>query len=169
MSAVKPAKKPSPKLLKLTYFGNPILRKKARRLPVDEIRSDKIQQLIASIRYTNQTKQYGVGLAAPQVGKSVAVSIIGIKPTPNRPNLELFECVIINPSYEGIGKPVGMWEGCQSAASGEGGLYAKAERYEKIRASWYDERGEVHEEELSGFVARVFQYETDHLNGVPTT
>jgi peptide deformylase len=163
---VKLVKKPSPKLLELTHFGNPILRKKTRRLSVDEIRSDKTQQLIADIRYTNQTKQYGVGLAAPQVGKSVALSVIGIKPTPNRPNLTLFESVIINPAYEGVGRPVGMWEGCQSAGSGEGGLFAQAERYKTIRASWYDEHGELHEEELSGFVAHVFQHETDHLNGV---
>lgn len=160
------AKKPSSRVLNLAYFGNPILRKVARRLSVDEIRSDKIQQLIEDIRYTNRTKQYGVGLAAPQVGKSVALSVIGIKPTPNRPNLTPFESVIINPAYEGVGRPVGMWEGCQSAGSGEGGLFAKAERYKTIRASWYDEHGELHEAELSGFVAHVFQHETDHLNGV---
>lgn len=163
---MKPAKKPSPKLLELTHFGNPVLRKIAKRLSVDEIKSTKIQDLIANIRYTNETKQYGVGLAAPQVGESVALSVIGIKPTPNRPNLEPFESVIINPSYEGVGATEGMWEACQSANGGENGMYAQAERYKTIRAKWYDEHAIQHEEELSGFVAHVFQHETDHLNGV---
>lgn len=154
------------KLLELTRFGNPILRMKARGLSVDEIKSDNIRQLIANIRYTNEHKKYGVGLAAPQVGESVALSVIGIKPTPNRPNLERFDQVIINPSYGGVSRRTGMWEGCMSCGRGDDVLYGKALRYKKIHATWYDEHAKLHEEELSGFVAHVFQHETDHLNGI---
>ena len=154
------------KLLKLTRFGNPILREKARRLSHEEIKSDKIQQLIATIRYTNEAKKYGVGLAAPQVGELVALSVIGIKPTPTRPNLEKFDQVIINPSYVGIGRRTGMWEGCQSSGAGKNTLFGKALRYAKIHATWYDEHAKFHDEILDGFVAHVFQHETDHLNGV---
>ena len=92
------------KVLKITRFGNPILREKARELSTNEIKSEKIQQLIANIRHTNEMNKYGVGLAAPQVGKSVALSVIGIKPTPSRPDLEKFDQVIINPTYVGIGR-----------------------------------------------------------------
>ncbi len=152
--------------LSLTQFGNPILRQVARPLSAQEITSDEIQQLITDIRYTNQTKSYGVGLAAPQVGVGIALSVIGIKPTPNRPNLTPFEQVIINPSYGGIGKRIGMWEGCQSSGTGHNTLYGKALRYRKIKAFWLDERGETHEQTLDGFVAHVFQHETDHLNGI---
>lgn len=153
-------------VLKLTRFGNPILRAKARELTIDEIKSDKIQQLIADIRHTNETKKYGVGLAAPQVGVSVALSVIGIKPTPTRPNLERFDQVIINPTYAGIGRRTGMWEGCMSCGKNNDVLYGKALRYRNIRATWHDEHGEFHDEELSGFVAHVFQHETDHLHGI---
>ncbi|MCA9336132.1 peptide deformylase [Candidatus Saccharibacteria bacterium] len=142
------------------------MREKARELSIEEIKSDAVQQLIADIRYTNEQKKYGMGIAAPQVGESVALSVIGIKPTPTRPNLERFEQVIINPSYEGIGRRVSMWEGCQSCGSGRDILYGKALRYKTIRATWYDERAVFHDEELSGFVAHVFQHETDHLNGI---
>jgi peptide deformylase len=69
-------------LLKLTRFGNPILREPTRRLSNSEIKSAQIQSLIRDIRHTNGLKKYGVGLAAPQVGESVALSVIGIKPTP---------------------------------------------------------------------------------------
>ena len=86
-----------PETLKATRFGNPILRSSAKRLTVEQIRSKPIQDLITNMRYTLQTKKYGVGIAAPQVGVDAALSVIGIKPTPNRPNLDPFDAVIINP------------------------------------------------------------------------
>ncbi len=154
------------KTLELIRFGNPVLRQKAKQLTESEIKDDKTQRLIADIRYTNQQKKYGVGLAASQVGVSVALSVIGIKPTPTRPNLEPFHQVIINPTYEGIGRRTGMWEGCQSCGSGDDTLYGKALRYANIQATWYDERGVFHDEVLTDFIAQVFQHETDHLHGV---
>lgn len=152
--------------LKLTRFGNPILRQKTRHLMPDEIKSERIQQLIVNIRSTNEQKQYGVGLAAPQVGESIALSVIGIKPTPTRLNVEKFEQVIINPSYEGIGRRSGMWEGCLSSGAGKNTLYGKALRFKTINASWVDESGKSHHEVLVGLPAHVFQHETDHLNGI---
>ncbi len=155
-----------PKLLTLTRFGNPVLRETARRLTVDEIKSAEIQELIASMRYTSNQKEQGVALAAQQVGEAVALSVIAIKPTPNRPNLEPFESVIINPSYEGIGQTEGMWEGCMSCGGADNMVFGQADRYRSIQAKWYDEHGVSHNEELSGFVAHVFQHETDHTNGI---
>lgn len=155
-----------PKILTLTRLGNPILREKMPHLSEEEIASTHVQQLIENIRYTNQTKQYGVGLAAPQVGVRIALSVIGIKPTPTRPDVEVFDSVIINPSYVGIGRRTSMWEGCQSIGSKKDIIYGKALRYKKIRAQWHDEHGASHEEELDGLIAHVFQHETDHLNGV---
>lgn len=154
------------KILAVTRAGNPILREVMPHVPIKDIRTAAVQQLIKDISYTNETKKYGVGLAAPQVGERLALSVIGIKPTPNRPDREPFESVIINPSYEGIGRRTGMWEGCQSFGKGNNLLFGKALRYKKIMATWHDEHGAVHTEELDGFVAHVFQHETDHLNGI---
>jgi peptide deformylase len=154
------------KALKLRQFGDPVLREQARRLGMDEIISENIQTLVRKIRETNTAKQYGVGLAAPQIGVSVALSVIGIKPTPTRPELEPFDAIIINPTYEGIGRRAGMWEGCQSCGRGSNTLYGKALRYRKIHATWFDEKARKHDEELDGFVAHVFQHEVDHLNGI---
>lgn len=152
--------------LALTRAGDPILREVMPLLTPDEIASDKIKNLITDIRHTCQKKEYGVGLAAPQVGARYALSVIGIKPTPTRPNLDVFEQVIINPTYEGIGRRAGMWEGCISIGSGDNTLFAKALRFRKINAEWLDENGTHHQELLGGFVAHVFQHETDHLNGI---
>jgi peptide deformylase len=155
-----------PKVLKRTEFGNPILQTPARKLTKEEIESDQIRQLIADMRHTVSVKKYGVGIAAPQVGKSVALSVILTKKTPSRPNAKEFETVIINPSFEGLGKEEETWEGCISFAAVQAPVFAKAVRFKRIRAKWLDENGEEHEEELDGLVAHVFQHETDHLNGI---
>ena len=156
-----------PKTLKITRFGNPILRKKTSQLSLVEIKSPKIQDLIRNIRYTLKENESGVGLAAPQVGKAVALSVIGIKPTPSRPNLEVFETVIINPRVvQTFGELKPLWEGCASCGNGNDILFAKVPRYSKVKLSWLDENGKKHLGILSGFVAHVAQHETDHLNGV---
>lgn len=154
------------KVLKLRQLGDPVLRQQARSLSTEEIKSSEIQALITDIRHTNEVKQYGVGLAAPQVGVSVALSVIGVKPTPTRLDMVRFESVIINPSYQGIGRRTALWEGCQSVGTGRSILYGKVPRFTRIKAEWHDENGELHYEELDGFVAQVFQHETDHLRGV---
>lgn len=155
-----------PEILPLTRAGDPILREIMPPVAPEDIGLGKIQNLIANIRHTCRERQYGVGLAAPQVGVRYALSVIGIKPTPNRPNLEVFEQVIINPSYEGAGRRTSIWEGCMSVGSGDDVLYAKVPRFKEIDAEWFDEAGEHHKRNLNGFVAHVFQHETDHLNGV---
>jgi peptide deformylase len=156
-----------PEILDLTRFGNPVLREPARRLTKDEILSDEVQTLIENMYYTLKERQYGVGLAAPQVGARVALSVLGIKPTPNRPNLTPFETVLINPEViETHGEPAAMWEGCVSSGSDDNTLFAQVPRFERVTLRWVDERAEEHEEELEGFVAHVAQHETDHLNGI---
>lgn len=156
-----------PKILPTTRFGNPVLRKKGRHLSVSEIKSSAVQQLIANMRYTVEKEKYGVGLAASQVGEPLALSLIAIKPTPSRPNLERFETVLINPRVvKTFGEPSEMWEGCVSCGAGDDTLYAKVPRYKKIELKWHDETGTARKEVLTDFIAHVAQHETDHTNGV---
>lgn len=151
------------KLLRRTRFGNPILRKRAKPLTASEINSAETQQLIADMFYTLEKKRYGVGLAAPQVGKSLALCIVGIKPTPTRPHNKRLQLVLINPVIvKTYGPTTPLWEGCISF----GDPYAQALRYKKIRARYLDEQGNEHEEDFEGTMAHVLQHEIDHLNGV---
>lgn len=155
------------KTLSATRFGNPILRRVARRLGSDEILSREMQNLIGDIRHTIREKSYGVGLAAPQVDVSIALSVIGIKPTPNRPGLTPFETVIINPEIiETYGKPQLVWEGCISCGTDDDILFGQLPRFENIKLRWLDENAKMREEVLDGFIAQVAQHETDHLNGI---
>ncbi|MDR1196864.1 MAG: peptide deformylase [Candidatus Nomurabacteria bacterium] len=157
------------KILKLTAANDRILRKKCRRLTKTEIMSAKVQSLIDDIKYTCDKKKMGVGLSANQVGESIAISVIAIKPTPGRPNLEVFDKVCINTEIiETFGKKQPMWEGCQSTVVDENGqpAMAKVPRFTKIRIKYLDRNGDEQDEIIEGFVAHVIQHETDHLNGV---
>jgi peptide deformylase len=156
-----------PQILELTRIGNPVLRQPTKKLTLVQIKSKKIQDLIANMRYTLLKREYGVGLAATQVGESLALSVIGIKPTPNRPELEPFDSVIINPKIiETFGEAEPKWEGCVSCGSGDDVLFAQVNRYCKVKLRWTDEHGKKHEEIVRDFVAHVAQHEVDHLSGV---
>ncbi|MFA5004126.1 MAG: peptide deformylase [Candidatus Saccharimonadales bacterium] len=155
------------KILRRTQFGNPVLREKTRRLSTEEILSDKIQTLIANMHYTLENKKYGVGLAATQVGQSVAITAIGIKPTPTRPNLPVLNMTVINPEIiKTYGDKEDMWEGCVSFGDTKNFPYALVPRYKKVRLRWLDEHAKPHEKDFEGIVAHVLQHETDHLNGI---
>ena len=152
------------KTLKIVEFGNPILRKTARKVPVAHIKTSEFQNLINDIRDHLVGKKLGVGLAAPQIGESMTLSVIAIRPTEHRPKVKEFDLVIINPSYKGVGEKKEIWEGCLSA--GKSGLFAKVPRYKKIEASYLDEKGKKQTKKFSGLKAQVIQHETDHLNGI---
>jgi peptide deformylase len=157
----------SPVVLRRIVFGNPILRQPTQRLSKEAMTSEEIRQLIANMHYTVEKKKYGVGLAAPQVGRSVALSVIGIKPTPTRPELEPFSMVLINPEIIAThGRRVPLWEGCISCGTGSNTLYAKVPRYKKVTLRWHDETAGQHTRTFEGFTAHVIQHEVDHLNGI---
>lgn len=157
-----------PRILARTQFGDPILRQRAEKVEPRTIVGDEIQTLIANMRHTLTQKKLGVGIAAPQLGVSTAISVINIKQTKNRPDAIPFTQVIINPEVvKGVGKKEPMWEGCLSFAAANSPVFAQTMRYKKIVVNFYDEKGIHHEGEvLSGLPAHVFQHETDHLNGV---
>lgn len=156
------------KLLKRTLFGDPVLCTSARRLTKDEIASAQTQQLIEDMRHTLHTKKYGVGLAAPQVGQGIALSVIAIKATPTRPDAKAVNMVVINPEIvRTCGARTQKWEGCISfGTSSRDFPWAKALRWRKVRVRYLDEHGDSHEKDFEGLLAHVLQHETDHLNGV---
>jgi peptide deformylase len=138
------------RLLRKTEFGNPILRVTARRLNDKQIRSAEIQDCIDDMYFTLERRKYGVGMAAPQVGKSLAISVIDTKPTPTRPELIRQRLTIINPEIiKTYGRKTERWEGCISGPE----LYATVPRYAKIRLRWQDQSAQIHENDFEGFMA----------------
>jgi len=156
------------KVLPRTQFGDPILRKRAKRLMLKDIQSPTIQQLIQNMRHSLVTEELGVALAAPQVGESLALTVIAIRPSLHRPDVQEFDLVLINPDIvEYVGEKTLLWEGCISGGShGKADLFAKVPRYKRVRVKFYDEHGTMHEETFEGLKAQIVQHETDHLNGM---
>lgn len=148
-----------------------ILHKKSKLLSREEVLSDEMQKFFGELMDFSKSGKYGVGLSAIQVNEPVAVTVVTSKPTPNRPELEVFDKICVNLKIEeGFGKKVPMWEGCCSIV-GEDGLpiYAEIPRYEKVRVSYLDEKGELHDEIFEGFIGEVMQHEADHIEGVIIT
>jgi peptide deformylase len=157
------------RVLEIRRMGDPVLRETVRKLTREEILAEEMRGLICDIKWTLKEKDYGVGLSAIQVGRPVAVSVIGIKPTPTRPNLAVYDRVMINAEIvETYGVEREMWEGCCSVGgeAAESLLFAKVPRFRKVRVRFLDEEGVEHEEILENFVAHVAQHEIDHQNGI---
>jgi peptide deformylase len=152
--------------LEIIEFGNPLLRKTAKKVPISTIKAVKFQNLIKNIRHTLIDQELGVALASPQIGESLALAVIAVRPTAHRPRVKEFDLVIINPSYNGVGDKKEMWEGCISSGAGQAGLFAKVPRYKKIETTYFDEKAVKHTRQFSGLVAQIIQHETDHLNGI---
>lgn len=152
-----------PKLLRRVEFGNRGLRVKCNRLSNEQILSTETQEFIESMYFTLNHKKYGVGIAAPQLGKILAISAIDTKPSPTRPNIKRQKLTIINPEIvKFYGEKVNEWEGCISGTQ----LYAQVPRYKKIRLKWQDERAQRHEADFEDLMAHVIQHEVDHLEGI---
>lgn len=144
------------------------LRLKSRLLTLEEVASDKIRTLIADINDTLKAGEYGVGMSAVQVGEPVAVVVVMIRPTPNRPNLERFNRVYLNLKIiKTFGEKKPMWEGCCSVQDNDKKpVYSKVPRYEKVEIEYLDKEGVEHKDIVDGFLAHVLQHEADHLEGV---
>ncbi|MEC4748244.1 peptide deformylase [Methylomicrobium sp. Wu6] len=145
----------------IAQLGAAVLRVHAQ--PVIDMNGDETRALIASMKATLANTQ-GVGLAAPQIGASQRIVIIASRPTPRYPNAPMMEpTVMINPSFQPASdaKEKG-WEGCLSIP----GIRALVPRFKEIRIGYTDEQGAFIEACLHDFIARVFQHEFDHLNGL---
>lgn len=153
--------------LTIKEFGDPVLRKNSQKISRSEIYSTKILKLIDNMRKTLLEKDLGIGLAAPQIGQSISLAVIAIRPSKRRPKAEQFDLVIINPIIvKTYGNRIQQYEGCISGGSGSAGLFAKVPRYKKLELNYYDENGKRQIKIFEGLKAHVIQHEVDHLNGV---
>lgn len=144
----------------IAQLGHPVLRKIAE--PVVEI-DDSVQRLIDDLFATSEAAN-GAGIAAPQVHVSSRVFILSIKPSPRYPDApEVEPTAVINPKILWVSDRIEKdWEGCLSVP----GIRGKVPRPDAIRVRFQTREGETIEREFSGFAARVFLHEHDHLEGM---
>ena len=155
-------------ILPIVAYGDPVLKKSAEE--IDENYSD-LQPLITNM-FETMYKAKGVGLAAPQIGRSIRLFIVDgspfaedeeEEPDPRATGILDFKKVFINPTIiEESGDEWAFNEGCLSIPKIREDVY----RPEIIQISYYDENWEYHEETFNGYAARIIQHEYDHIEGV---
>jgi peptide deformylase len=144
----------------IVIYGSPILRKIAKE--IDE--SDpSLKQFVGGMFETMYVSD-GVGLAAPQIGKSVRMFVIdGTAMAEDDPTLEGFKRAFINPKIvEETGEIWTFTEGCLSLPT----MREDVERPGDIRIQYYDEDFNFYDETYTGIHARIIQHEYDHLQGI---
>lgn len=148
-------------LAPIIQLGNPTLRQKAAW--VENIQDEHIQQLIDDL-ITTVVKANGVGIAAPQVAESYRLLIVASRPNARYPYApEMEPKAMINPKIIAHSTEVVKgWEGCLSVP----GIRGFIPRYQTIEVEYTDRNGQVQTQEFTDFVARIFQHEYDHLDGI---
>jgi len=155
-------------ILKISRMGHPVLRKKVKPVPVAEITMPTIQRLIDDMMQT-MVEYHGIGLAAPQVHEELRLFVAQVVTDRDEAEDEDAESrpptlmVLINPEITPVGRHVVEdWEGCLSIPD----LRGLVPRHRDIKVRAHDRTGKAVDIQASGFMARVIQHETDHLDGV---
>ncbi len=148
-------------LLPIIQLGNPILRRKSAL--IENIQDDRIQKLIDDLMAT-VAQANGVGIAAPQIAQSCRLFIVASRPNPRYPNApEMEPTAMINPKIIASSTEIVKgWEGCLSIP----GIRGLVPRFQAIEVEYTDRNGKLQKQEFTGFVARIFQHEYDHLDGI---
>ncbi len=142
----------------IVAFGHPVLKK-----PGDDIVQGELDVAqIAADMFETMYNAQGIGLAAPQIGKSLRMFIADTTPLEDE-EIGDWKQVFVNPTIlEESGKLWVYEEGCLSIP----GIREDVDRYERLRIRYYDEKWVLHEEDFDGMKARVIQHEYDHIEGI---
>jgi peptide deformylase len=145
----------------IRQLDDAVLRMMAAR--IEDVKSLELAEIIAQM-LSLLADSRGVGLAAPQIGYSVCVVIVASKPTSRYPNAPLMNPVVmINPTFQPLSDEQEKdWEGCLSIP----GVRALVPRYRAIEVKYTDVNNALITLQLTDFVARIFQHEYDHLQGM---
>ncbi len=142
--------------LPIAKLGNPVLRQIAAKIDPRDIRTYDLQQFIDNLIET-MLDEPGIGLAAPQVSRSIQLVVMGCEGDDGFP-----QTVLINPKIVFYGpQQVENWEGCLSVD----GLRGKVTRPSVVRVRALDRAGKSMDFEATGLYAVCIQHEMDHLIG----
>lgn len=149
-------------MLEIVSAPNPVLSQKTKSVAkIDKLTLGLIEEMKKSLN--SATDPIGVGLAAPQVGKSLKIFI-------TRPSAKSKVSVFINPRIIRKANPqkklkeqkTRKLEGCLSLPN----IWGEVLRYNEISLDYLDENGKTHNKKFKGFLATIIQHEIDHLSGI---
>lgn len=146
-------------ILPIYTYGQNVLREETEDVTPEY---PELPQLIQNM-FETMYKSEGVGLAAPQVGLPIRLIVVTLDVLKDEyPEYEGFNKAYINPYIEEeSSETVMIEEGCLSIP----GIHEKVKRPSRVRISYQDEKFEMHDEWVDGYLARVLQHEIDHLDG----
>lgn len=148
-------------MLEILSAPNPVLSQTAKEVSnIDKSILDFIDEMIIAL--ANSVDPVGVGLAAPQVGKSVKIFIA--KPT-EKSKVKIFinpKIVETSQKLESKKTKVKKLEGCLSLPS----IWGEVARYDYVTIEYKDEKNKTHKKKFRGFMATIIQHEMDHLDGI---
>jgi peptide deformylase len=146
--------------------GDPVLGKRAEDVPVSEITSKRIKEIIADMKEALDGEEDGAAIAAPQIGVPLRIFVVSgriLKKTDDDNEATPPDITFINPILTKVSKTKRLIdEGCLSVR----GQYGMIERATKATVQAYDEWGKSFMRGGSGLLAQVFQHECDHLEGI---
>ena len=142
----------------IVAYGDPVLKKVAKDINKDEIDVKKLANEMFETMYNAN----GVGLAAPQIGKSIRMFVIDTEAFEEEEGAGVKKVFINAEITEEFGDDWVFNEGCLSIPD----VREDVKRAEGIVIKYFDENWKEHEEELDGMEARVIQHEYDHIEGV---
>ena len=147
-------------ILPIYAFGQPVLKKVAEPISADY---PDLKELLENMWETMYNAQ-GVGLAAPQIGKSIRLFLVDTDQLEKDDMKEEgIKQVFINAQkIEEAGKPWDYEEGCLSIPNIRGDVKRPAQ----LKIRYMDENFEEHEKIFTGINARVIQHEYDHIDGI---
>jgi len=169
---------------KIIQKENKVLREVSKSVPINEIRSSKIQNILTDMEEALESQEDGVAIAAPQINIPLRIFVVShrafdieethtknsIKNDSLQKNTKIpsikenrNDLVFINPEIIKLSKKT-KWleEGCLSVRW----LYGNVRRSTNVTICAYNEKGERFTRGAGGLLAQIFQHEIDHLNGV---
>ena len=148
--------------MQIVQAPDTVLSSKAKKVEkIDKTILDVLEEMKYAL--LNASDPEGVGIAAPQIGKSLQIFL-------SKPEKDSPIGVFINPEIKLLGKPLqrkaknggAMLEGCLSLKD----IWGTVQRYPKVQVKYIDENGTKHDQLFTGWPARIIQHEFDHLQGI---
>jgi peptide deformylase len=156
-------------MVNIVQKGDPVLRKIASEVKIEDIKSAKIQKIISTMRKALTEQDDAVAIAAPQIGEPYRIFVISGKiffeeyPEKMPEHYEERDLVCINPKISKLSRhKEKMAEGCLSVRW----LYGDVVRSTKATIEAYDQHGKKFTRGGSELLAQIFQHEIDHLEGI---
>ncbi|MEM6522692.1 MAG: peptide deformylase [Bacteroidota bacterium] len=142
----------------IVVYGDPVLKKKAHDIEQGQLDVKKLSEDM----FETMASAHGIGLAAPQIGKSLRMFVVDGRPLEDE-KMQDFVKVFINPLIiEETGDEWPFEEGCLSIPN----IREEVSRNAKLKINYFDVDWNEHTEEYDGMQARIIQHEYDHIEGI---